>query len=66
MGPALARANRNVNLMMMNLLLSLSLAATTFALSAPPRGWNSYDSYNWHVNETQFSLQLQGHVRASL
>ena len=36
------------------LLLSLSFAVTTFALTAPPRGWNSYDSYNWHVNETQF------------
>ena len=24
------------------------------AVSSPPRGWNSYDAYTWHVNETQF------------
>ena len=34
--------------------LVLSTAAAQGAASAPPRGWNSYDSYTWHVNETQF------------
>ena len=32
----------------------LGKTLTAPPVTAPPRGWNSYDSYNWHVNETQF------------
>ena len=42
-------------------LLSLLLFARAWEVSTgpvvastPPRGWNSYDSFTWVVNETQF------------
>jgi len=42
----------------------MSLAAISWTASAvssrpPPKGWNSYDSYTWFVNETQFLASCQ-------
>ena len=40
---------------MMGLLLGDAVAAAaTGVAAAPPRGWNSYDSYTWKVSERAF------------
>ena len=42
------------------LLTTLSLLASAAALSThPPRGWNSWDSYQQWVNETQLLDQAK-------
>jgi len=41
-----------------NMRYSITINTLVFASSGqaaqPPRGWNSYDSYTWFVNETQY------------
>ena len=36
------------------LLLSAAAALAQHGDDAPPRGWNSYDSYTWKVSESEF------------
>lgn len=35
------------------------LPFASLAPGAPPRGWNSYDSFTWFINETQFLQNCQ-------